>query len=86
MPQERTPALERYLRIAATLSTKGARDVALRVRWMQRFAQQKRRVSCNTRQRQHTAPADLPDGDQCGRRLWPDSSITRQGAFQPNAP
>lgn len=44
-PQERTPALERYLRIAATLPAKGVRDVALRVRWMQRFAQQKRRVS-----------------------------------------
>jgi hypothetical protein len=46
--QERTPALERYLRIAATLPTKGVRDVALRVRWMQRFAQQKRRVSCKS--------------------------------------
>jgi len=47
-PADRTPPLERYLRIAATLAAKGVRDVALRVRWMGRFAQQKRRVGCLT--------------------------------------
>lgn len=75
--QERTPALERYLRIAATLSMKGARDVALRVRWMQRFAQQKRRVSCNTRQRQHTSPAARPGGNSSGKRTQFDSHFRR---------
>lgn len=45
-PAERFSSLQRYLKIAATLPNKGARDVALRIRWLQRNGQngKKRKV------------------------------------------
>ena len=38
-PADRFSSVQRYVKIAATLGSKGVRDVALRVRWMSRNSQ-----------------------------------------------
>ena len=42
-PAEKHSALDRFIRVASLLPDKGVRDVALRVRWMSRKEQGKRR-------------------------------------------
>lgn len=81
-PPDKFQPLERYLRIAANLTQKGARDVALRLKWMAACqAARKRQLSENDSSKQKQQQQFRRERGQSIFNIQPKPSMPRNGVY-----